>query len=375
MRKVIWTATIALVMGALVGCNGARTEKRPDAVVTVNEITEVAEVRTAESATAPKSEIKEVSKVETKPTETTETSKSNRMIPEVVAVEKAKHSVVYLKIVKRIQGQNADVIGSGVIIDERGYVVTNNHVAADAVKVTVQTADGKEYPAQVEFTEPAYDLAVVKINSNLKFKALRLGPATDIRDCEKVIAIGCPLGFAHTKTVGHVSNSNVDLTMPNGVVLKKLIQHSAAIDRGNSGGALINLDGELIGINVALYDKARSIGWALNADEVQKILSKKLSAMRQSGINHGLYVRVDARKEITDQSKVMVLDVEAKTPAAEAGLQYGDQLVTVGNYSVTNEFDMERAFWEATGSVTVTVIRKGEPVKVEVKCPTQSARK
>jgi serine protease Do len=293
MRKLMWALTLTILSVTVGNSYGADTEK---------------------SATPTK-----------------EVTTSHRNTPVTAVVDKTRDSIVSIKVIKN----GKEVIGTGVVIDERGYIVTNRHVVNGADKIAVKMWDKTtEYVAKIEVSDASYDVAVIKINSEKKFKALRLGPSSDIKDGEPVIAIGSPYGFANTITKGEAAGGSTEITMPDGTVLKKLIQHSAQIDPGNSGGPLFNYDGELIGINVALHDKARCIGFALNADEVQKVLTKHMSAMKLTGLNHGLTCKVEVKEAVAERQKVFILDVEEQTPAAEAGLKYGDQLVKVGSYNV-----------------------------------------
>jgi len=331
MRKLMWAWTL-VILSAMVGLgNGAGAEK---------------------SATPTKEEVS--------------TSVSKPSFKD--AYRGVKNSVVTIKVVK----QSGEVVGTGVIVDERGYIVTNRHVVNEATKVTVKFLDKTEYTAKINMMDAAHDLAVLKISGDKAFKAVRFGPTSNLEVGDDIFVVGAPYGFNDTMNKGMVSNLGRSITMPDGVEIGNLIQHDAPIDPGNSGGPVFNLAGELIGINVALHQKSRAISFALNGEDVQKVLTKQLSAVKLSGLNHGLTTKVELAE--TEGQKVYILDVEERSLAAEAGLKYGDQLVKVGSYDVCNKFDVERAFWDASGTVTVTVIRKGETVTVKMDCSTQSAR-
>lgn len=287
-----------------------------------------------------------------------------RETPVSRAVRKVRDSVVSVKVVKRSGGASRDVVGTGVIVDERGYIVTNRHVVYGADTIRVRQWDGTELAGEIQMHDPNYDLAVLRVRAEGPLQALPLGPAAGVEEGQDVIAIGSPYGFERTVSKGIVSNVGREITMPDGTRLTKLIQHDAPIDPGNSGGPLLDINGDLIGINVALHDKARGIAFALNADQVQQVLSKHLSALRLSGLAHGLVCKEDAAD--VDAPQVVVEGVEERTPAAQAGLQEGDHLVAVGRQTVRNRFDVERAFWAARSgeAFAVTLVRQGREMRL-----------
>ena len=200
-----------------------------------------------------------------------------RKSPVVIAVQKTRDSIV------SVQGARTGLlprVGSGVIVDEGGIVVTNCHVVGAAKSVMVRLADGSQVKATVIAAEKAWDLAILKLDTDKKLKALSLGAIDDLMVGETVIAIGNPYGYTNTVSTGIISALNREITIPTGDVLTGLIQTDASINPGNSGGALLNINGELIGINVALRDRARGIAFALNASTVKTVLQKHLKTDR-----------------------------------------------------------------------------------------------
>lgn len=297
-----------------------------------------------------------------------------RETPTVLAVRKTKDSIVTLKIVRK--NARKETVGSGVIVDERGYIVTNNHVIANAATLKVVLADKTTVDGEVAFEEPSQDLAVVKIKTDRKLKALPLGPASDIMVGERIIAIGHPYGYVNTVSEGIVSAMEREVDMPGDVKLKDLIQVTADINPGNSGGPLLNINGEWIGVVVALRDDAHGIAFAINTDTVQKVLTKRLSALKQNGIHHGLACEERLVDQDDVRTRVRVQQVSENTPAAAAGLKSGDEIVRLGDYTVTNRFDLERALWDVHGdAVPVGVIREGRAMTVSLTLKEQSARK
>ncbi|MGF1581262.1 MAG: S1C family serine protease [Gemmataceae bacterium] len=271
-------------------------------------------------------------------------------------VEKTEQSIVAIKIPSR-RTEGRPSIGTGVIIDERGYIITNYHVIGGRSEVDVYLADKTKLTGYVVLRVPESDLAVLRIKVQSHLKALRFATASDLQKGEDVVAIGHPFGYEFTVTHGLVSNLNQTIKMPSGEVLEGLILTSAPINPGNSGGPLLNINGELIGINVALRQGAQGIAFAINADKVCDLLAKKLSALEISQIGHGLDCQETVIAEIGDRQRTIVRSVHRATPAGRAGLQKGDVIRSVNGYKVANKFDVERMMWGR---------RAGEEVKLQV---------
>jgi S1-C subfamily serine protease len=301
------------------------------------------------------------------------TIRFSRETPTVLAVRKTRDSIVSLKVQK--SRARKETVGTGVIIDERGYIITNRHVVKDALAIRVFLFDGTYCSAELQFEDSGYDLAVVKISTKRKLRALRLGPASDVMVGEEVIAIGHPFGYTNTVSKGIVSAVGREIEM-GGITLTNLIQTTASINPGNSGGPLLNINGELIGINVALRSDAQNIAFALNADMVQQVLSRRLSASRRTGFYHGLDCRERVQLDGEARCLVVVHDVAEGTPAAAAGLKEGDQIVRLGDLRVGNRFDIERALWDshAGEKVTVSIIRGGRTVNLQMPLVREAAR-
>jgi serine protease Do len=275
-------------------------------------------------------------------------------------VEKTRGGIVTLKVQKK--GGRKEIVGTGVIIDERGYVVTNQHVIEHASNIAVHLADETELPGQITAESAPHDLAVVRIRTDIKLQVLPLGPASDLMVGETVIAVGHPFGYTNTVSTGIISALGREITMPGGEVLRGLIQTNASINPGNSGGPLLNINGEVIGLNVALREGAQGIAFALNADVVQRSLSDMLSARKISGVRHGLVCRETVADQGAARQRVIV-------HAAAGGLKVGDEIVRVGERAVSNRFDVERAFWsyKADDRVPVTFRRAGKESVIAVK--------
>ena len=259
-----------------------------------------------------------------------------RLTPEVKAIRKAMPSVVALRVMRRSAYNTREVVGTGVVVDERGYVVTNRHVVSGSEGVKAVMADGTEYVAQVVIEDARHDLAILKLPVKTKLKAIAFAPSSDLEQGEKVIAIGHPYGYVNTVSQGIVSALGREITMPSGEKLTGLIQVTASINPGNSGGPLLNIYGDLIGINVAMRDGAQGIAFALNADMVQAVLAQHLSAANISRVEHGLACRETLVPNADESRQQVVVEV-----ATQSTLKTGDVILTVGDQMVTNRFDLE----------------------------------
>jgi len=190
-------------------------------------------------------------------------------------------------------------------------------------------ANGTEHEAQPVAVDEKHDLAVLKIQENGPFPSLKLGRSDDLLIGETVIAIGNPLGYQHTVTSGIISATNRTLEFGSDVSYEGLIQTDASINPGNSGGPLLNVLGELIGINTAIRGDAQNIGFAIPVDTLRKLLPEMLSIERRKRLNVGL--------RLTWGGDVRV--VEATGPAAAAGVEPGDEVVGLNGHPVHSNID------------------------------------
>jgi serine protease Do len=287
----------------------------------------------------------------------------SRRSPIVEAVEKTRASVVAIKVEKS-DGYDGvrESTGTGIIVDEHGYVVTSRHVIDGASRVRVQLIDGTEMEAAAMVSDRATDLAVLHVKSKKPLRALVLGPGSDLMVGETVIAVGHPYGYSNTVSTGIISALGRKIPMPSGEMLTNLIQTNACINPGNSGGPLLNINGELIGINAAVRDGAQGIAFAVNADTVKQMLTQYLSLETVAGADHGLKVAERVLPDGPNRQRVVVAKVGEETPAAKAGLKPGDEIVRVADHPVANCFDLDRALWDCKPGETVTmaVFREGK---------------
>src|SRR4051812_36223263 len=285
----------------------------------------------------------------------------------VRAVKKNKKGIIAIKVLKNGEWGPKEIIGTGVVIDERGYAVTNHHVITSAERIVVRLADGTSVRGTVYADDPAHDLAILRLSGKSGLQALTFAPASDLMVGEDVVAIGHPYGYNYSVSKGIISAIDREIEMPSGHTLTGLIQTDASINPGNSGGPLFNVNGELIGINVALREGAHGIAFTLNADTVKAVLRKHLNARKVAGVRLGLNCReVVVQGEDEDRQRVVVEDVTERGPAARAGLKQGDVIVEVGGRLVSNRFDLERALLDAKvgDRVETAVVRQGKQTRL-----------
>jgi len=229
--------------------------------------------------------------------------------------------------------REAHSLGSGFVIHKSGYIVTNYHVVQRASEITVSFADKTTAKVESLYFDATHDLAVLKIKPPEQLHVLPLGRGDDLMIGETVIAIGNPLGYQHTVTVGVVSAVGRELRFRGGVVYRNLIQTDASINPGNSGGPLLDINGELIGINTAIRGDAQNIGFAINVKSLRKVLPNLLDAERIRRINLGCSF------DFLIDNRIRVITINTDSPTQRAGLQAGDIIVKLDDRKLTNPID------------------------------------
>ena len=224
-----------------------------------------------------------------------------RVTPVVKAVQRVQASVVSISSEKKAgsssrwpfsseesQRPRVSGMGSGVIVDSRGYILTNQHVVDKVQTIDVHLSDGTNYLARVIQLDKETDLALIKVEAGRPLAAVPIGTSGDLMIGETVITIGNAFGYENTVSVGIISALKRNVTLSDDQVYRNLIQTDACINPGNSGGPLINIEGELVGINVATRSGAQGIGFALPIDEVKRVATEMLSTRRLAGTWHGM---------------------------------------------------------------------------------------
>lgn len=301
-----------------------------------------------------------------------------RRSPVVDVVERVRGAVVNIHSERAVHetgdafhsGPNrVNGMGTGIVIDPRGYLITNHHVVEDVQVLRVRLADGSTYPAKVLARDSETDLALLKIEPKAPLQVVTLGTASDLMIGEPVIAIGNAFGYEHTVTTGIVSATKRDVTLNKDVAYKQLIQTDASINPGNSGGPLINVHGELIGVNVAIRAGAQGIGFAIPVDQMIRIAGELISGRKRSNSLHGLTLkdRIQPGSSPAIRS-LMVEQAEIVTQTSTMGLQRGDVIVRVEDQAVSNSLDFERALLgrKPGEKINIVVTREGQEKATEL---------
>jgi serine protease Do len=280
-------------------------------------------------------------------------------------------------------------MGTGILIDSRGYIVTNQHVIEDVNVIRVRLNDGSSYAGQIVARDPESDLALLKIDAGRPLPIAPLGTARDLMVGESVIAIGNAYGYEHSVTVGIVSAIKRDVTLNKDVSYKSLIQTDASINPGNSGGPLLNINGEVIGVNVAIRAGAQGISFAIPVDTMIRVASDLMASRKRPCLYHGLVCQdrvtlgaadlklqsshehgdTDAKTPAPEWRRELVVDrVEPGSPAEKGGFKPGDIVIRAGEQDVRNSLDFSRALMERNpgDQVALVVRRKSEPHHIEL---------
>lgn len=272
------------------------------------------------------------------------------------------------------QAQVQSGLGSGVIISNDGYIVTNNHVIADAERLEVTLNDNRNYNAKVIGADPTTDLALIQIEAD-DLHVIPMGNSEDLKVGEWVLAVGNPFGFTSTVTSGIVSakarsiSSSTRSGSSRGI--ESYIQTDAAVNQGNSGGALVNLKGELVGINTAIYSSNGSyVGCSFAIPT--SIVNKVVSDLKQFGAVQRAYMGItfmEVTPELVEEKKIegatagiYVASVADRSAARSAGLKEGDVIIAIDQNPTLNTAQMQEAIAKLSpgATVVVTFIRKGE---------------
>lgn len=271
--------------------------------------------------------------------------------------------------------------GSGFLFTPDGFILTNSHVVNGSAAVDVALPDGTRYAATVVGDDPHTDLAVVRISASAPLDAAPLGDSDSIMPGQIAIAVGNPLGFQCTVTAGVISALGRTMRARSGRLIDDVIQTDAALNPGNSGGPLISSRGEVIGVNTAVIRPAQGICFAIAINTAKFVAGRLIrdgrierSYIGVAGQNTPLHRRIVRFFDLPVSSGVLVIDVEAGSPAAKAGLEMGDVIVAYRDKPVGSIDDLHRLLTdEQVGVATpLTIVRRTEKLVKNV-IPTRSA--
>jgi len=273
----------------------------------------------------------------------------------------------------RMSTPRREGMGSGVIIDKSGIILTNNHVVEGADKVTVRLSDGREFEATDIKTDKETDLAVVHIHGAGNLQAAKMGNSDQLEIGDWVIAVGNPFGLDLTVSAGIISGKGRELGVGKRT---RFLQTDAAINPGNSGGPLMNLDGEIVGINTAIASNSggyQGVGFAIPINLAKWVTDQlvKSGSVKRAYLGVGIEeVNADLAQKFGVQRKggVLVTDVHPGTPAAAAGFQPGDVVTHFAGKAVHDPRDLQEMVEQASvdSKQTVTVFRNGKSTELQV---------
>jgi S1-C subfamily serine protease len=251
----------------------------------------------------------------------------------IEAIEKVKTSVVKIdRIIEMKNKEHSEGAGSGFIFSSDGYLFTNSHVVHGAKKLRVVLYGGTSYEASLIGEDPSNDLAILKILAH-DFQPALLGDSSELKIGQLVIAIGNPLGFQHTATSGIVSALGRSLRTQAGNMMDSMIQTDAALNPGNSGGPLINSNGEVIGVNTAMINGAQNICFAISINTAKEIAYQLIKFGKVKRAFLGLAMqqielvpKFRTVNELKNKSALFITQVVKDSPADKAGLLDGDIL-------------------------------------------------
>lgn len=300
------------------------------------------------------------------------------------AVQKVGPAVV--TVVGTVPGQmtffgptgDQTVSGSGVFISDKGYILTNNHVVEGTQSVTIVLSDGSQETAAIVGTDPYSDMAILKTEGKVPAVAL-LGNSDVLNSGETVIAIGSPLGdFKNTVTTGVVSATGRSIDTGRGYQIDGLIQTDAAINHGNSGGPLVNLAGQVIGINTLVVrnnngDVAEGLGFAVPVNTARAVAEQIMQKGYFSRPNLGIDAQqitpnIAARYNLPVQWGSYVTNIRPNSPASAAGLQVNDIITKIGESPLdgSHSYINTLFLYKPGDQVTLEVYRNGQPMQLQV---------
>lgn len=299
----------------------------------------------------------------------------------IAVVDAVGPAIVSISVGRRTRNSQFEPLGagSGFVITPDGYIVTNSHVVSNAKNIEAVFTDGKRLSAAVLGKDDSTDLAVIQVNaSGLPFIAF--GDSSVLRVGQLVIAMGNPFGFQSTVSTGVVSALGRSLRSQEGRLIENIIQHTAPLNPGNSGGPLLDSKGHVVGINTAIIIQAQSIGFAIPSNTGKWVVTQLMTRGRVIrsylgivGFKRSLDRRLVRFYKLSKEHAVEIVSTDPQGPARRAGLLVGDVVIAVNGQAVASVDDIYHFLteWPIGQSLLVTVIRGKDKIDVEV-IPTEA---
>ena len=301
------------------------------------------------------------------------------ILPEILPVDKLNNFLEQFNVPfsfnELSNSTNTFSLGSGVIVDSEGYIITNDHVVAGSDEIFVKLYDNTETQARIIGTDPKTDLALLKIDTKEKLPSVEFVNSNQLRVGDVVIAIGNPFGFGGTVTTGIISSKGRDLGIDQDELVDDFLQTDAAINTGNSGGPLFNIEGKLIGLNTALPEISGGtnigIGFAIPSNTVQAIMKQlkekgKISRGRLDITVQQMTTELAEALSINKSSGVLVVNARPGGVGDKAGLKRGDLITEFNGNIVLNSRKLQLfvADCRIGDQITLTVIRDNKPISI-----------
>ncbi len=268
----------------------------------------------------------------------------------------------------------AEGAGSGVIVTPDGFILTNNHVVEAAGELTVYLTEGNEFPASVVGTDPATDLAVIRVGAG-SIPIAQLGNSDTLRTGQLVIAIGNPLGFQNTVSTGVISALGRNLRSQSGRLIENVIQTDVSLNPGNSGGPLVDSRGLVIGINTAMISMAQGISFAVPVNTARWVVGELINRGKVRRHYLGIVAqsrpigrRVQRHFSLSSGTVVEVTSVEKDGPAQRAGLLSGDLIIRINGIPITGVDDIHRILsgLPEGPTLSITILRRLKQIEISM---------
>jgi S1-C subfamily serine protease len=298
----------------------------------------------------------------------------------IEAVAKTKKAVVKIDVYKRDKSGKLKAAGSGsgFIFSTDGLLFTNSHVITGADKIMVSLFNENEIEAVLLGQDPDTDLAILKISAQ-DYAVARLGDSSALQIGQFVIAIGNPYGYQHTVTTGVVSALGRTLQTQSGRLVDNVIQSDAALNPGNSGGPMINTDGEVIGVNTAILQGAQGLSFSVDINTAKEIANQLIRDGKVFRAYLGIQIqevdinsKIKAHYNLPNKKGLFITKIETNSPASLSQLQEGDILVNFNNRQLNNNQDLfkELTRKDVLRMIDITVVRHSELLNFSI-APTE----